>query len=313
MLNDKMYEKINEMLRTRKDGYVDETRQLLGFIEANYQNQLSPEAIEGFIKDFINRKKPDGSQYSAGHRLKQIRMIDSSLKPSNQMSIPVLLEKLSKSEKSHEKTLLNYTSKISLIRAELVKPIMQEVFAESHNAGTRVLGEGVELTQALMKRLMSEAEPRRAVVAQILYITGMRATELRAVTWEDLSEYDDTYDWVLIFNQKANRTRTLFLPKNLTSRIKEEYPPVKGLPIFYSLDRKEPLTRIQLNNILYYVSLQGIDLRKKLTPKLFRDTALKRFIEIGLKDDMYRYYAGIYSVQETPHFQKKVIKALTTI
>lgn len=176
----------------------------------------------------------------------------------------------------------------------LVTPKSKDTLAE------RILPEGTVL---LMINL--ETNPRNKTLLKLLYVAGLRVSELTGLTWRALQERDEGGQ-VLVYG-KGGKTRAVKLPASLWSNLQLLQASAElDAPVFPSRKGKGNLTQVQVNRIVKRAAgrVPGLDpeISAKISPHWLRHAHATHAMDRGAPIHLVQATLGHSSVATTGRY-----------
>lgn len=148
--------------------------------------------------------------------------------------------------------------------------------------------------------IASEPDPRNRLIMSVLYLTGMRVSELCEITWRDVGRQPAGLQ-INIFG-KGGRTRTVLLPKYLDT-------PLAGLssaaapddPVFASKKTGGPLHRSQVYRIVRRAA-HRVGLAGKVSPHWLRHAHASHALDNGAPTHLVQATLGHRSMATTGRY-----------
>lgn len=178
--------------------------------------------------------------------------------------------------------------------APLVAPKSKDTLAE------RILPEATVL---LMINL--EENPRNKALLKLLYVAGLRVSELTGLTWRSLQQRDDGGQ-VLVYG-KGGKTRAVKLPASLWSELQLLRTGAElDAPVFPSRKGKGNLTQVQVNRIVKRAAgrVPGIDreVAAKISPHWLRHAHATHAMDRGAPIHLVQATLGHSNVATTGRY-----------
>ncbi len=172
-----------------------------------------------------------------------------------------------------------------------------------------------KVKDALAERILSEAvvqvmmhlepDPRNQVLLKLLYIAGLRVSELTQLAWRSL-QGREVGGQVLVYG-KGGKTRTIKLPASLW----DELQALRGdgqmdTPVFTSRKKKGHLTEVQINRIVKAAAMRvpGLDrqVATKVSPHWLRHAHASHAMDRGAPVHLVKETLGHASVATTGRY-----------
>ena len=209
------------------------------------------------------------------------RFLDAVGKPLNQITLPDLLaygERLQqaglklttiKTEQMIIKSLFSFAAKTGYLRWDVGKA--WPAFRPPDGLTNRILTESEVLT------LINSAKSQRdRTLLRFLYFTGLRVSEVAALTWDSIRKTEDGA--VLSVYGKGRKTRYVAIDTELLNELIALNPEQKG-PVFVS-QRRRPLSARRIESLIADIGRKALG--KPVSPHWLRHCAATHSLRRGL-------------------------------
>ena len=147
--------------------------------------------------------------------------------------------------------------------------------------------------------IRSEPNPRNQLLLDLLYKSGMRASELCSVTWRDLRNRGDSLQ-VTIFG-KGGRTRAILLPSRLSSRLKAFRAEAGSSGPVFQNTAGRALHRSQVYRIVR-AAARRVGLSESVSPHWFRHAHASHALDHGAPTHLVQQTLGHASLATTGRY-----------
>ncbi len=280
---------------------------LTPFLAISRNNQPS-EPLEQVIDLWLHGKSPHTQRYYRREAQKFLVMLGKPLDLVTLADVQAYATVLERSELAVSsqaraiaaiKSLFSFAHrKTGLLAANPAGPVtapkVKDALAE------RILPEAV-----VQMMIGLEPDSRNRVLLRLLYIAGLRVSELTQLEWRSL-QAREVGGQVLIYG-KGGKTRVIKLPASLWCELQELREEVEmDAPIFSSRKQKGHLTEVQVNRIVKAAAMRvpGLDgkVAAKVSPHWLRHAHASHAMDRGAPVHLVKETLGHASVATTGRY-----------
>lgn len=264
--------------------------------------------IDGVISLWVHGKSPHTQRYYRREATKFLAMVGKPLDLVVLADVQAYVTMLGKSDLAASsqaraiaaiKSLFSFAhGKTGLIRANPAGPVtvpkVKDALAE------RILSESV-----VQMMIGLEPDPRNRLLLKLLYITGVRVSELTCLEWGSL-QAREVGGQVLVYG-KGGKTRVIKIPASLWNELQALRSDVEmNTPVFISRKQKGHLTEVQVNRIVKAAAMRVPGLERqvagKVSPHWLRHAHASHAMDRGAPVHLVKDTLGHASVATTGRY-----------
>ena len=264
--------------------------------------------MDGVINLWVHGKSPHTQRYYRREATKFLAMVSKPLALVTLADVQAYVTILESSELAVSsqaraiaaiKSLFSFAhGKTGLIRANPAGPVtvpkVKDALAE------RILSESV-----VQMMIGLEPDPRNRALLKLLYVAGLRVSELTQLEWRSL-QAREVGGQVLVYG-KGGKTRVIKLPASLWNELLALRSDVEmDAPVFTSRKKKGHLTDVQVNRIVKAAAMRvpGLDLKvaSLVSPHWLRHAHASHAMDKGAPVHLVKDTLGHASVATTGRY-----------
>lgn len=162
---------------------------------------------------------------------------------------------------------------------------------------------GKALSKEQIEQLLSVIkEPRDRIMLKIMFVTGIRKSELLNIKWSDFGYDYTTSKWYVKVQGKGRKERIIEIQPHIIEELKDHFEWKLG-EIGSSDDK---LFNMSSSNVNYLLNKYSKQINNKITPHDCRRTTITLLIDNGCPLVQVRDLAGHASIRQTEEYERKL-------